>query len=200
MTEIKLVKWLHSQPHLHLYMWVSLHFYEYWESKQEVIKLVSLVNKWQKVYQNQVDPILLTEALNICIYFLLAKKQTHWSICLEGQAGPGLLSLNMHQFFITQNIWEFSAPAVRGKGPFLSLHHSWDWFHAIPFTCCIIVLDKRGYHVNIFLIFPQKHMLWVFIRSASGLISTNSICFQEEIRKLPIHFGRKKGLILYAVF
>ena len=27
--------------------------------------------------------------------------------------------------------------------------------------------DKNGYRVNIFLISPQKHMLWVLIRSAS---------------------------------
>ena len=31
-----------------------------------------------------------------------------------------------------------------------------------------IVLDKRRYQVNIFLISPQKHMLWVHIRSISG--------------------------------
>ena len=28
--------------------------------------------------------------------------------------------------------------------------------------------DKRGYPHNIFLISPQKHMLWVLIRSASA--------------------------------
>ena len=31
----------------------------------------------------------------------------------------------------------------------------------------IIGLDKGGYLVNIFLISPRKHMLWVLIRSAS---------------------------------
>ena len=31
-----------------------------------------------------------------------------------------------------------------------------------------IGLDKGGYPVNIFLISPQKHMLWVLIRSASA--------------------------------
>ena len=31
-----------------------------------------------------------------------------------------------------------------------------------------IGLDKRGYQVNIFLVSPQKHMLWVLIRSASS--------------------------------
>ena len=31
-----------------------------------------------------------------------------------------------------------------------------------------IGLDKGGYHVNIFLISPWKHMLWVFIRGASN--------------------------------
>ena len=30
-----------------------------------------------------------------------------------------------------------------------------------------IALDKRGYQENIFLIFPLKHMLCVFIRSTS---------------------------------
>ena len=35
----------------------------------------------------------------------------------------------------------------------------------------IIGLDKRGYQINIFLISPQKHMLWVLIRS------THNICF-----------------------
>ena len=29
-----------------------------------------------------------------------------------------------------------------------------------------IGLDKSGYQVNIFLISPQKHMLWIFFRSA----------------------------------
>ena len=32
----------------------------------------------------------------------------------------------------------------------------------------IIGLDKGGYPVNIFLISPRKHMLWVLIRSASA--------------------------------
>ena len=31
-----------------------------------------------------------------------------------------------------------------------------------------IGLDKGGYLVNIFLISPRKHMLWVLIRSASA--------------------------------
>ena len=31
-----------------------------------------------------------------------------------------------------------------------------------------IGLDKGGYPVNIFLISPRKHMLWVLIRSASA--------------------------------
>ena len=31
----------------------------------------------------------------------------------------------------------------------------------------VIGLDKSGYKVNIFLISPQKHMLWVLVRSAS---------------------------------
>ena len=31
-----------------------------------------------------------------------------------------------------------------------------------------IALDKREYQIHIFLISPQKHTLWVFIRSASS--------------------------------
>ena len=31
----------------------------------------------------------------------------------------------------------------------------------------LIATDKRGYPHNIFLISPQKHMLWVLIRSTS---------------------------------
>ena len=32
---------------------------------------------------------------------------------------------------------------------------------------CIIGLDKSGYQVDIFLISPRNHMLWVLIRNAS---------------------------------
>ena len=32
----------------------------------------------------------------------------------------------------------------------------------------LIGLDKGGYPINIFLISPRKHMLWVLIRSASA--------------------------------
>ena len=32
---------------------------------------------------------------------------------------------------------------------------------------CFIALDKRAFQINIFLISPQKFMLWVLIRSAS---------------------------------
>ena len=32
----------------------------------------------------------------------------------------------------------------------------------------IIALDKSGYQVNLFVISPQKHMLWVLSRSASA--------------------------------
>ena len=51
-----------------------------------------------------------------------------------------------------------------------------------------IGLVKGGYLVNIFLISPRKHMLWVLIRSASEalLMSTNNICFHGEIRKISI--------------
>ena len=36
------------------------------------------------------------------------------------------------------------------------------------FLCLVRGLDKSGYQVNIFLIPPRKHTLWVLIRSASA--------------------------------
>ena len=59
---------------------------------------------------------------------------------------------------------------------------------ALPFNPRnIIGLDKRGYQVNIFLISPQKHMLWVLIRSGEVLLmSTHNIWFRGEIRKISI--------------
>ena len=39
-------------------------------------------------------------------------------------------------------------------------------FQDVEHLYCI-GLDKGGYPVNIFLISPRKHMLWVLIRSAS---------------------------------
>ena len=59
-----------------------------------------------------------------------------------------------------------------------------------------IGLIKEGYPVNIFLISPRKHMLWVLIRSASLvggttlLMSTHNICFRGEIRKISILLDR----------
>ena len=50
----------------------------------------------------------------------------------------------------------------------------------------IIGLDKGWYLENIFLISPRKHMLWVFIRSASPLMSTQNIRFRGEITKISI--------------
>ena len=51
-----------------------------------------------------------------------------------------------------------------------------------------IGLDKSGYQVNIFLISPRKHMLWVLIRSARRGASNelHNICFRGEIRKISI--------------
>ena len=63
-----------------------------------------------------------------------------------------------------------------------------------------IAPDKRGYPQNSFFLFlrknmfffisPQKHMLWVLIRSTSKkhllevlLMSTHNICFLGEIKK-----------------
>ena len=52
------------------------------------------------------------------------------------------------------------------------------------------------YHVNIFLISPQKHMLWVLIRSASEalLMSTHSICFCGETKKYQCFLFEKRAL------
>ena len=54
-----------------------------------------------------------------------------------------------------------------------------------------IGLDKGGYPVNIFLISPGKHMLWVL--SEALLMSTHNICFRGEIRKISILLGWKKA-------
>ena len=43
-----------------------------------------------------------------------------------------------------------------------------------------IGLDKGGYPVNIFLISPRKHMLWVLIRSASWRNKKNINIFGLE--------------------
>ena len=80
---------------------------------------------------------------------------------------------------------------------------------------CFIGLDKGGYLVNIFLISPQKHMLWVLIRSASGFsyFSTKTCYgysleapYRDPSNEYPQHmfswrnkknintFGLKKGL------
>ena len=41
-------------------------------------------------------------------------------------------------------------------------------------TCTFIGLDKSGYQVNIFLISPRKHMLWLLSRSSSETDSSAS--------------------------
>ena len=51
--------------------------------------------------------------------------------------------------------------------------------------------DKRGYQVNIFLIPPQKDMLWV-------LMSTTT-CFHREIRKMLVLFRQKKSTLSGAM-
>ena len=51
-----------------------------------------------------------------------------------------------------------------------------------------IGLGKSGDQVNIFLITPQKHLLWVSSRSLAEalLMSTPNICFCGEMRKISI--------------
>ena len=49
-----------------------------------------------------------------------------------------------------------------------------------------ISLDKRGIKLNIFLIYPYKHILWVLIRSAHQGTSNEypqHMFFYREIRK-----------------
>ena len=58
------------------------------------------------------------------------------------------LSQNYHQMLLLNNFSEY----VRILSKYDILH---------------IGLDKGGYPVNIFLISPRKHMLWVLIRSTS---------------------------------
>ena len=41
---------------------------------------------------------------------------------------------------------------------------------AVAIFTIAIGLDKGGYPVNIFVISPRKHMLWVLIRSASAYV------------------------------
>ena len=56
-----------------------------------------------------------------------------------------------------------------------------------------IAPDKSRYPHNIFLISPQKRILWVLIRSLDEalLMSTHSICFREEIRKYQFFLDKK---------
>ena len=59
-----------------------------------------------------------------------------------------------------------------------------------------IGLDKGGYPVNIFLISPWKHMLWVLIWSALArrFKWVPTTCFHGEIRKISILLDWKKRL------
>ena len=61
---------------------------------------------------------------------------------------------------------------VESKGSIRSfvvlLQNHWMLQNIMAFEKPVIIgLDKSGYQVYIFLISPQKHMLWVLIRSAS---------------------------------
>ena len=47
---------------------------------------------------------------------------------------------------------------------------------------------KRGNQYNIFLIFPQKHILWVLSR-------VPTTCFCGEIRQISVFFVEKKSYI-----
>ena len=49
----------------------------------------------------------------------------------------------------------------------ISTGNKMDEFSNFYMVGSYIGVDRRGYQVNIFLISPQKHMLWVLIRSAS---------------------------------
>ena len=85
--------------------------------------------------------------------------------------------------------------AVRTTSLFV---HNWNLDDFGPVLQYLYIgLDKSGYQVNIFYISPQKHMLWVLIRSTSHgeirkisgkalLMSTHNICLRGEIRKISI--------------
>ena len=67
--------------------------------------------------------------------------------------------------------WDFliltiSASTVHVKHDQASAGHM-NYLAGRRLTSVVIGLDKSGYQVNIFLISPRKHMLWVLIRSAS---------------------------------
>ena len=57
---------------------------------------------------------------------------------------------------------------------------------------------KMGYPQYISLCSPQKHLLWVLIRSTSEvlLMSTHNICFCGETRKITILFSWKNAFYL----
>ena len=46
------------------------------------------------------------------------------------------------------------------------------------------IIDFQLKIIDIFLIFAQKHRLWVHVRTAAVLTSTHNPCFQQKIKKI----------------
>ena len=93
----------------------------------------------------------------------------------------------LHQ---TWGIWsgEERARSVKrasSRGRLLTWHKIHDSFITNKFHFCTRIyykgLDKSWYQVDIYLISPQKHMLWALIRGASN--EYHNIYFRGEIRK-----------------
>ena len=59
-----------------------------------------------------------------------------------------------------------------------------------------IGLDKSEYQVNIFLISPQKCMLWVLIRSASSEYPQHMFSWRNKTNTCINTFGLKKNHLL----
>ena len=85
--------------------------------------------------------------------------------CISERSGLELLFGKFCQFLTELSACHMSySPILAGYYPFT--------FFIVKcfknfFAHFCIATDKRGYPHNIFLISPQKHMLWVLIRSAS---------------------------------
>ena len=90
-----------------------------------------------------------------CIY--VTKFLVEWqlvSILLVEQSDQDLLYLHM-PFSHKDRLWHFRTVTI------------YPYHTCLKIWTCPIGLDKSWYQVNIFLISPRKHMLWVLIRSPS---------------------------------
>ena len=99
--------------------------------------------------------------LNASVENISSGQRNPRSICTSSQSGQGiqcpLIECNGHY-----RVYQWCA-IVRLR----RMICMFTWFVTI-IGSVYIGLDKMGYHVNIFLVSPWKHMLWVLIRSASA--------------------------------